>query len=266
MFETSSIDNPGINNNQSPSAAPDWVDCKKHELLQQLNNAVAPIIEDELRQINQERPDAQKDLEVKENRIKTLERINADKDAFILELKEKLTHAQELINAYEKSMQIGDPTPMFNYEYDLTDYSQDITCQQVNWLFDVLLSLCQTKLNASTDLIENQTSVLVIYLVLHDSMKLKNTLFEFKGTLTNFVDSWNANVVARIEDPNRRNLLTVNYSSVKSTLNKTPWKGTAQGSWRSLSNDTSNKHHKAYSRAYNIKARLESRLFEQIKP
>lgn len=260
MFETSSIDNSEQSTNLFPLASQEWVNCKKNKLLQSLTCVLDPIIEEELTHISQERPDTHKDLEQKESRIKTLERINADKDASILELKEKLSHAQELINAYKQSMKSGDPTPMFKYEYDLTDYSQDTACEHVDILFDTLYELSSIQLNASTNLIENQTSVMIIYMVLHDSQKLKNTVFEYKGTLTNFVDSWNANVVARIEDPVRQKALTAHSPTIKSTLNKAPWKGVSQGSWKSLSYDTSNRNHKIYSKGYNIKSRLEACL------
>lgn len=104
-------------------------------------------------------------------------------------------------------------------------------------------------------MINNASDIIPIFLVLTKDNKLENTKWQFLGTLKAFCDYWNTNIVPYIKDPERAKKLACEYSSIKATINKAPWKGTAPISWRRLASQATKKK-KEYQRALNIKERI----------
>lgn len=170
-------------------------------------------------------------------------------------LKKELIQAQELLKTAEKCKATGDPRPMFKYEYDLSDFNDEAEIKDVDYIFDCLLYLVEFQTKPKNYLINNASDIIPIFLVLTKDNKLENTKWQFLGTLKAFCDYWNTNIVPYIKDPERAKKLACEYSSIKATINKAPWKGTDPISWRRLALEATKKK-KEYQRAFNIKERI----------
>lgn len=174
----------------------------------------------------------------------------------ITKLKNMLTHAQTLISTAEKCKETGDPRPMFNYEYDLSDHEMEASAKDIETFWDNNFQLTQIMMPDGTYLIDNAAAIVAVFLVYTKSLKLEKTKWHFIGTIINFCYCWNKNVVARIEDKERAAKLTCNSKALTAELNKAPWKKIGPARWRSEANGGS-KHKKKLNRAANIKERIE---------
>ena len=177
----------------------------------------------------------------------------------LTDCKDKLKQAQEYIKTIEKCKETGDPKPAFNYVYNIEGYGVNTSCKNIETIFDVLLNLANAKVNATEYLIPNASAIVPVYIVLTDSQKIKGTIYQYKGTLPDFCDAWNANVVSRIIDEERKKQLYCEYDSMKATLNKAPWKSIKPVFWR-RSADEGHRSKKILYRGVNIKERIEHEL------
>ena len=172
----------------------------------------------------------------------------------INEYKKKLEQAQEIIKSLEKCYGSGYPPPMYKYEYNLCDFSEKANIEDIDYLFDCLLYLTEVMIKPEKYLINTISNIVALYQVLSRDENLVNTKYHFTGTLKNFCDYWNINIVPNIKDRERAEKLTFKYESVKTEINKTHWKNVGPGSWRRLAMEPSKKK-KIYEQAFNIKER-----------
>lgn len=175
------------------------------------------------------------------------------------EYKEKLEHAQEVIQTYKTALETHDPTPTFKYVYDLTDYDKDTPSLQIENNLDKLLLLANTRIKGDEYLIDCQMAVVPLFKLILNS---GNKRIHYIGDLKTLVDTWNENVVSRIEDEKRKETLKCNYTTISKEMQNSRWKEISPESWFNLlySGDTKSISKKILKRAVNIKDRYD-RMF-----
>lgn len=198
-------------------------------------------------------PELRTENEELRNENQKLKDVNSELTMELHECKKKLHEAQQQI---KNSNMIHSTGSGFMYEYDALDFAVNASAASINYLFDGLLYLTTIKTSTDEYLIDNASAVIPVYIMLNSSTNIAKTLYCYCGTLEDFCKYWNSNVVGRIKDEERAKLLTVNYNSIKTAINKQPWKDRQPGSWRSTFNNT-NKHKKPLRRAINIKTQME---------
>lgn len=155
------------------------------------------------------------------------------------------------------------PDLKFSYVYDLTDFDSKAECSDVEFLLDKLLVLAAEKIRSNVYVVRSGTDVAILYMVLCDSEPIGGSKYHYIGKLKNFCEMWNENVVMRIDDEDRRNVLLAKYASIKTEHASKKWTEVAPSSWRRLADDTTVRDHHNYVRAFNIKSRLEQLLFSR---
>ena len=93
-----------------------------------------------------------------------------------------------------------------------------------------------------------------IFLILTGDNRFRKE-YRYKGTLESFCDEWNYNVAANIPDKERSKKLTCNFGSIKTIINRAPFKDSSVASWQSMFDEGKNKG--ILSRALNIKVQME---------
>lgn len=232
------------------------------DTLNLIRNIVNPTLYNENIELAQRNRELEDELKTKTENNNELIQTCANQAREINVLKEKLKHAQDVINTNENSKQANDSRAFFNkYEYDLMDFEEDVTTDDVNGLFNGLIELTNVKVDNDNYLIDCASAVIPVYIMLTKSQKISNTKNHFVGNLKSFCWYWNKNVVSNIKDEERANCLICNYDSIKSEINKAPWKDTGPAKWRMMALESQTRNKKPLSRAYNIKGRMES-LFD----
>lgn len=229
------------------------------EKLNLISNIIYPSLYNENQELTQRNRELESELKNKTENNNELIQTCANQAREINALKEKLKHAQDVINTNENSKQTNDSRVFFNkYEYDLMDFVEDVTTDDVNGLFNKLIELTNIKVDNDNYLIDCASAVIPVYIMLTKSQKIVNTKNHFEGNLKSFCGYWNKNVVSNIEDKERANCLICNYDSIKVEMNKAPWKNVGPAKWRMMALDSKTRNKKPLNRAYNIKGRMES--------
>ncbi len=181
-----------------------------------------------------------------------------DENVKMKEYIEKLEHAQEVIKTYQTALETHDPTPTFKYVYDLTDYDQGTPSLQIENNLDKLLQLANIRIRSDEYLIDCQMAVIPLFKLIINSPGKR---IHYSGDLKTLVDTWNENVVPRIDDK-RKDTLKCNYNTISKEMQKTQWKDISPESWSNLyySGETKRFPKKTLKRAINIKDRYD-RMF-----
>lgn len=228
------------------------------DTLNLIKNIVNPSLYNENIELAQRNRELEDELKTTTENNNELIQTCANQAREINALKEKLKHAQDVINTNENSKQANDSRAFFNkYEYDLMDFEEDVTTDDVDGLFNGLIELTNVKVDDNY-LIDCASAVIPVYIMLTKSQKILKTKNHFVGNLKSFCDYWNKNVVPNIIDEERANCLICNYDSIKSEINKAPWKNSVPSRWRTMALESQTRNKKPLSRAYNIKGRMES--------
>lgn len=178
----------------------------------------------------------------------------------INELKKKLRHAQDVINKNNQYIANNATRPFFKYEYNLMDFEEDASPDDLDYLFDTFYELVNEKLITGDYLLDCASSVIPIYIVITHTNSKIDPKWTYHGTLADFCEYWNKNVIAHIEDKERARKLKCKAATISAELKKKPWNECSPVSWRSLADDKKSRNRKVMGRAYNIKKRLESKL------
>lgn len=228
------------------------------DTLNLIRNIVNPTLYNENIELAQRNRELEDELKTTTENNNELIQTCANQAKEINSLKQKLKHAQDVIRTNEESKQNNDSRAFYNkYEYDLMDFEEDVTTDDVNGLFNGLIELTNVKVDDNY-LIDCASAVIPVYIMLTKSQKILKTKNHFVGNLKSFCNYWNNNVVPNIKDKERANCLICNYDSIKSEINKAPWKDTGPAKWRMMALESQTRHKKPLSRAYNIKGRMES--------
>lgn len=198
-------------------------------------NAFFPQIQSELEKANEE------------NRL--LRKSNSNKSIEI----EKLIEEIERL----KSITTTSDTPRFHYAINRrlwqTPEGKLVSIESIEKLADQLIVLVSLKDKEGNYLIRYKKDIVPIYLVLSQSQKLP---FIYIGDIPDFEFFWNDNIAARMQDLNRREVLTIEDKSFRTMVNSKLWKDNSLLSWGRLAiNGTQSNE---YQKADTIKKDIES--------
>jgi hypothetical protein len=173
-----------------------------------------------------------------------------EKDREIANLKNQLVQKQESNTSKEK---------LYEFRYDVTDFQEGVCADDVDSFIEKLIQLTEVRNIDDSYIVDTGIAIVPVYKIITESVKFKDSNWHYLGSLKNFCNYWNINVVGNIKDETRKESLLCNYDSVKAELNRAPWKGYGPASWKLSS--TTPKHKTAMKRALNIKARMEQIFF-----
>lgn len=220
-----------------------------------------PKIIEENNNLKEEIQQQQEQIESLMEENGSLRNIVVDKELEIKRCKEKLEKLQKLFseNSQEEVTVITDGLDLV---FDVTHFNEYIRIDQIHFLFLQLQKLVDIKIEPDKYLLDNASAVVPIYIVLTSSTNIPET-FRYKGSMRDFCNEWNSNVVAYIKDKERAKALTCDYENFKRENSKEPWTRTSPATWR---RDIINSRSKLkLNRAINIKLQLE-RLLKTIPP
>lgn len=183
-------------------------------------------------------------------RISQLEIENKEKDREIANLKNRLSEKQKSGNKEEG---------LYDFRYDVTDFQEGVCADDVDSFFEKLIQLTEVRNIDDSYIVDTGIAIVPVYKIITESVKFKDSNWHYLGSLKNFCNYWNINVVGNIKDETRKESLLCNYDSVKAELNRAPWKGYGPASWKMSSADKNCKT--AIKRAINIKVRMEQIFF-----
>lgn len=158
-----------------------------------------------------------------------------------------------------KKLQMQDNTsanPTFYPIYDprmFTDSKGNHPSSQwVSRFWDVIFTHSQNTSEDGSYYIENSTSVMIVYKIVHESNRIA---YKFTGSYDDYSMSWNANVATRCTDVTRIEELTCKGESIKAEYNKKHWKEQLVGNLERMP-EKSDSHSLVYSKANTIVTRL----------
>lgn len=183
-------------------------------------------------------------------KISQLERESEEKDKKIANLTKLLYEKQDSGSTKER---------LYDFKYDVTDFQEGVCADDVDSFFEKLIQLTEIRNIDDSYLVDTGIAIVPIFKMITESAKFKGFKWEYKGSLTNFCNYWNINVVGNLKDDTRKESLLCNYESVKAELNSAPWKGYGPASWKMSS--VSPRYKTAIKRAINIKVRMEQIFF-----
>lgn len=184
------------------------------------------------------------------DRISQLEREKKEKDREIANLKNLLAQKQKSDTSKER---------LYEFRYDVTDFQEGVCADDVDSFFENLIQLTEVMNIDDSYIVDTGMAIVPVYKIITESVKFKDSNWHYLGSLKNFCNYWNINVVGNIKDETRKESLLCNYDSVKAELNRAPWKGYGPASWKMSSADKNCKT--AIKRAINIKVRMEQIFF-----
>lgn len=172
-----------------------------------------------------------------------LNRLLREKDRRIRELEKKL-------------LQLEGNSDDYIYKYDITNYGGNPSYITVKIFWDGMRSLTNEITQSGEFLIKSQSDVAPVYIILTTSNKFRNSTWHWCGTLKDFCDSWNVNVIPRIDDNERAQKLICNPNTLSKVLNRAPWKNTEISKWKDAASEQP-RYKKDFECALNIKDRFE---------
>lgn len=233
------------------------VDCVHTSSPEEAVDAIRKILLPELQTQIENLKVENENLRILKTNYETLSRAFTDQALEIENYKKKLKHAQDYINTIEQCKQTKDPRPSFQYEYNLMDFEDGITHEDINYFFNNLLEIANTKIGEGEYLIDCSSAIIPLYIMFTESQNIKNTKWHYCGTLQSFCSYWNTNIVSCIEDKVRAQQLHCNPDSIRAEKNKLPWKTSSPGTWGRKARESTKKSDRPLKRAINIKSRVE---------
>lgn len=168
-------------------------------------------------------------------------------------LREKDRRIREL---EKKLLQLEGNSDDYIYKYDITNYGGNPSHLTVKIFWDGMRSLTNEITQSGEFLIKSQSDVAPVFIILTKSNKFRNSTWHWCGTLKDFCDSWNVNVIPRIDDNERAQKLICNPNTLSKVLNRTPWKNTEISKWKDAASEQP-RYKKDFECALNIKDRFE---------
>lgn len=215
-----------------------------------------PEVIEENNNLKEENRQQQEKIENLTDENSKLHRALSEQVLLVQEYKDKLEKLQKVFdeNSQEGVMINSDG---LKFTYNITNFSEYIKIEQIDFLFLQLQKLVDIKIAPNKYLINNAAAVVPIYIILTSSSKIPET-FKYKGSMQDFCNEWNSNVVAYITDKERAKAITCNSESFEREHRKEPWRNTSPATWRKDIIVKSNKL--KLDRAINIKIHLENLL------
>lgn len=227
--------------------------------LEAVKSILFPEIIEENNNLKEEIQHKQEQIESLTDENTRLHRALSEQVLLVQEYKDKLENLQKLFNENSQE-EVTVITDGLDLVFDVTHFNEYIRIDQIHFLFLQLQKLVDIKIEPGKYLLDNASAVVPIYIVLTSSTNIPET-FKYKGSMRDFCNEWNSNVVAYIKDKERAKALTCDYENFKRENSKEPWTRTSPATWR---RDIINSRSKLkLNRAINIKLQLE-RLLKTI--
>ena len=168
-------------------------------------------------------------------------------------LQEDYNEAQDIINTLRGRNESASGCGNYDFKYDATNFElaePDVS----DSIFLKLQALVQRTDIRGNYIVDCASAVIPIFLILTGDNRFRKE-YRYKGTMKSFCDEWNHNVAANIPDKERSKKLTCNFGSIKTIINRAPFKDSSVASWQSMFDEGKNKG--ILSRALNIKVQME---------
>ena len=188
-----------------------------------------------------------------------LHRALSEQVLLVQEYRDKLEKLQKLFN---ESSQEGVTviTDGLDFVFDVTHFNEYIRIDQIHFLFLQLQKLVDIKIEPDKYLLNNAAAIVPVYIILTSNTKIPE-IFRYRGSMSDFCNEWNCNVVAYIKDKERAKAITCNPESFEREHRKEPWPRTSPSTWRRDIINGRNK--RKLDRAINIKTHMENLLVAQ---
>ena len=227
--------------------------------LEAVKSILFPEIIEENNNLKEEIQHKQEQIESLTDENTRLHRALSEQVLLVQECKEKLEKLQKVFdeNSQEGVMINSDG---LKFTYNITNFSEYIKIDQLHFLFLQLQKLADIKIEPDKYLLNNAAAIVPIYIILTSSTKIPET-FRYRGSMSDFCNEWNSNVVAYIQDKERAKAITCNPDSFEREHRKEPWPRTSPSTWRRDIINGRNK--RKLDRAINIKIHIENLLVAQ---
>lgn len=190
------------------------------------------------------------------------ERIKSENIRLSRILKKQVLEIDELKDEIERlrASQIGDQPPAFHYAINrrvwVTSNQELASVTQIEKLSDHLVGLVNLKDHSGNYIVRQKKDIVPIYIVVKESTNLP---LIYTGETPDFEFFWNDNIVPRIDDPDRRSLLTCHSKTLKQEKNAELWNGVSINSWSRMVDSGNNSNE--YQQGCVIKKYIESFVF-----
>ena len=227
--------------------------------LEAVKSILFPEIIEENKNLKEKNQQQNEQIECLVDENGSLKSIVADKELELKKCKEQLEKLQKLFNeASQEGVTVV--TDGLDFVFDVTHFNEYIRIDQIHFLFLQLQKLVDIKIEPDKYLLNNAAAIVPVYIILTSSAKIPET-FRYRGSMSDFCNEWNCNVVAYIKDKERAKTITCNYDSFEREHRKEPWPKTSPATWRK---DIINGRNKLkLDRAINIKIHIENLLVAQ---
>lgn len=219
-----------------------------------------PEVIEENKNLKEENRQQQEKIENLTDENSKLHRALSEQVLLVQKYKDKL---EKLQRAFDENSQEG---VMINsdglkFTYDITNFNEYIKIDQIDFMFLQLQKLVDIKIEPNKYLLDCAAAVVPVYIVLSKRFTMSSTtpyIYSYGGSMRDFCNEWNVNVVAYIKDEERAKALTCVYESFKREHSKAPWSQTSPTTWR---RDIINSRNKTkLDRAINIKMYIDRLL------
>ena len=219
-----------------------------------------PEVIEENNNLKEENRQQQEKIENLTDENSKLHRALSEQVLLVQKYKDKL---EKLQRAFDENSQEG---VMINsdglkFTYDITNFNEYIKIDQIDFMFLQLQKLVDIKIEPNKYLLDCAAAVVPVYIVLSKRFTMSSTtpyIYSYGGSMRDFCNEWNVNVVAYIKDEERAKALTCVYESFKREHSKAPWSQTSPTTWR---RDIINSRNKTkLDRAINIKMYIDRLL------
>lgn len=228
--------------------------------LEAVKELLFPEVIEENNNLKEENRQQQEKIENLTDENSKLHRALLEQVLLVQKYKDKL---EKLQRAFDENSQEG---VMINsdglkFTYDITNFNEYIKIDQIDFMFLQLQKLVDIKIEPNKYLLDCAAAVVPVYIVLSKRFTMSSTtpyIYSYGGSIRDFCNEWNVNVVAYIKDKERAEALTCDYESFKREHSKAPWSQTSPTTWR---RDIINSRNKTkLDRAINIKMYIDRLL------
>jgi len=226
----------------------------------ELDSLIERMVQARISDVLNENKELKEKLKKKDECIDYLSKENKDfREATANLVLEKQNLLKEYKNAQDtiKTLKGGNISTTGNRDYDFKYDATNFELAEpdvIDSIFLKLQALVQKTDIRGNYIVDCASAVIPIFLILTGDNRFRKE-YRYKGTLVSFCDEWNFNVAANIPDKERSKKLTCNFGSIKTIINRAPFKDSSVASWQSMFDEGKNKG--ILSRALNIKVQME---------
>lgn len=235
-------------NDTSPSLPPE---------ISEINSLVEQLVQARISDVIKERDELKERVDMQNDTIAHLSEENKDLRDFTVEMALRNRELQKNSNQTTETLQGGNVNVFgsnsFVFKYDATNFvlAEPFSIDSVFLKLQILAQKIDVYGNYFVDC---ASAIIPIFITITTDERIDKK-YRYKGNLESFCNEWNCNVAAYITDKKRSNELTCDYNSIKTIINRAPFKDSSIVSWQRMFDEGKNK--KILNRAINIKVQME---------